>query len=81
MTRCQSSATCNYWTWIKPTYDGQQFEPKKCYLMSVNEVSSKVALQGVISGTKICNTGKNISLVGSIKNYVSSSESVIQQQT
>ena len=56
---CQQNSDCNFWTWIKPTYNGVHGPGirLKCFLKSSE--AGKEAMDGVMSGTKLCQTGTN----------------------
>merc|ERR1719402_2074130 len=56
MSRCQSNSRCEFWTWVKPTYNGGHGTGirKSCFLKS--HIGGITKTQGLISGTKICNS-------------------------
>ena len=63
---CQQDSGCNFWTWGKPTYNGYR-GPEirlKCFLKSSD--AGKKALDGVMSGTKLCPEGTFLIFYGFI---------------
>ena len=61
---CQQNSGCNFWTWVKPTYNGRHGAGIRltCHLKSND--AGRVVLAGLLSGTKICTSGNNILFVG-----------------
>ena len=57
---CQQNSGCNFWTWVKPTYNGQYGTGIRliCHLKSND--AGRVVLEGLLSGTRICTSGNNM---------------------
>merc|ERR1711874_82703 len=57
---CLQNPKCNFWTWVKPSYDGRLGHGIRliCHLKSSD--AGRVELADVVSGTKGCITGRKV---------------------
>ena len=55
---CQSNQNCKFWTWGKPSYYGQNKVTIKLRCFFKSSDADKREMEGVVSGTKTCNSGK-----------------------